>query len=70
MEKLQVKFCHSLDELNEFLKTLSVTNSTCPHLHTIQYLPDMSAKGNVDIFDINSSVVSIVQYFVDIEEKE
>ena len=77
MKKLQVKYCPTENELNEFLKTLSVTSLSCPYLHNIQYLPKVYGNGveteNADEngvtakADVGCDIMAIVSYFVEEE---
>ena len=67
MKALQVKYCYSEEEANEFLKTLSVDGLTCPRLHAIQYCPKASVSGNNDSIEGQCNVVAIIQYFVEVK---
>ena len=67
MKALQVKYCYSEEEANEFLKTLSEDGATCPRLHTIQYYPKASVSGNNDSIEGRCNVVAIIQYSVEVK---
>lgn len=79
MVRLQVKYCYNEYDLNEFLKTLCVNDSTkYPKLHLIQYLPKVEGEGH-DYYDeelnemrskavAGCSIVAMVQYFDEIAE--
>ena len=60
---VQVKYCYTEEELNEFLKTLHTEAGLKPRLHSIQYCATVEGKGNNDSAEVGSSVVAIVQYF-------
>lgn len=77
MKRLQIKYCYSEEEVNEFLKTLAVDNIGCPRLHTIQYCSKVSGDGVEKNYadndgvtakaQVNSDIIAIVQYFVEVE---
>ena len=76
MKKLQVKYCPTEKELNDFLKTLSVTSLDYPYLHNIQYLPKVygngvetdepNAEGVTAKADVGCDIIAIVSYFVEV----
>lgn len=70
---LQVKYCYSEEEVNDFLKTLHTQASLTPRLHNISYMADVHGKGGQeydidgnlrDKMSISNDIVAIVQYFV------
>ena len=74
---LQVKYCYTEEELNEFLKTLTVNSVKLPSLHSIQYCARVSGGDNVSfspdgekevLTSIKSEVIAVVQYFVEPEK--
>ncbi len=77
MKRLQIKYCYSEAETNEFLKTLSVDNLEYPRLHTVQYCARVSgdgietaeanAEGITAQAQVNSDIIAVVQYFVEVE---
>ena len=77
MKRLQIKYCYSEAEANEFLKTLSVDNLGYPRLHTVQYCARVSgdgietaeanAEGITAQAQVNSDIIAVVQYFVEVE---
>lgn len=77
MARLQVKYCYSEEETNDFLKTLTVGGVDYPRLHNIQYCAKVQgdgvetekadANGVTAQAKVNSDVIAIVQYFVEIE---
>ena len=79
MKKLQVKYCYSEEETNNFLLTLSVSNLEYPCLHSIQYMAKMHGDGGQeynadgelrDKISIGSDVIAMIQYFVEVEPNE
>ncbi len=60
---IQVKYCYSEEELNEFLKTLHTDAALAPRLHNIQYLPNVNGEGDDSKVSISNSVIAIVQYW-------
>lgn len=72
MKYMQVKYCYSEEELNKFLKTFTIdTEGLRPHtnLHSIQYCAAVEGKGNNDSAEVGSSVVAIVQYYIEKKSK-
>jgi len=83
MERIQVKYCYNLDELNEFLKTLNINNkygpTKYPCLANVQYLPKVYGNGVEKNFadeegitasaDVGCDIAAVVQYFIDIPEE-
>ena len=77
MKRLQVKYCSTEKELNEFLKTLSITSMEYPYIHNIQYLPKVygngvetekaDENGVTAKADVGSDIMAIVSYFVEEE---
>lgn len=65
MERLQVKFCKGEKELNDFLITLHINHTGYPHLHSINYVAEVKGGGSDTDFNMGSSVIAAVQYFVD-----
>lgn len=73
MKRLQIKYCYSEEEANEFLKTLTVDDLKYPRLHSIQYCAKVSGDGvetekaNEDGItaqaQVNSDIIAVVQYF-------
>ncbi len=65
MEKviLQVHYCGSEESLNNFLKIINVDGETYPKLHSITYVPKAEGSGNNENYQVNGSVVAVVQYF-------
>ena len=80
MKKLQVKYCYSETELNEFLLTLGVSGVETaigrPMLHSVQYCPRQTGKsfdyytedGQKSEISITGGVIAIVQYLIEVEE--
>lgn len=79
MKNLQVKYCHSEDELNEFLKTLyTLAQDEEPridrkYLSNIIYVPNVYGHGGQEYTEdgdlrdkvtMNSDIVAIVQYWL------
>lgn len=74
---LQIKYCYSEEEANEFLKTLTVDNLEFPRLHSIQYCSKVSgdgietaeanAEGITAQAQVNSDIIAVVQYFVEVK---
>ena len=67
MEKiLQVKYVTSEQELNDFLKTLSVNSldKEYPKLQAVQYIAQLNYKGTAEDIDVQTRVLAAVQYFV------
>ncbi len=74
MRRLQVKYCTSEKELNEFLTTLNVdSTSVFPRLHNINYIVKPEGEGTVSGEEgsatVGAEVIAIVQYFVEESEK-
>ena len=70
MEKvvLRVRYIESEAELNNFILNLNVfEGSSYPKLQNIIYLPKPEGSGNNDVYDINTSIIAVVQYFDKIE---
>ena len=77
MKRLQIKYCYSEEEANEFLKTLTIDSIDYPKLHSIQYCAKVSGDGVEKNYaddngvtakaQVNSDVIAIVQYFVEVE---
>ena len=77
MKRLQIKYCYSEEEANEFLKTLTVDNLEYPRLHAVQYCAKVSGDGIEKNYadddgvtakaQVNSDIIAIVQYFVEVE---
>lgn len=75
MKVLQVKYCPTEEELNKFLRTLSVSSMKYPYVHNIQYLPKVYGNGVEKNYadkdgitataDVGCDIVAIVQYFVE-----
>lgn len=73
---VQVKYCYTEEELNEFLKTLnfSTLSDTSPTLFNIQYMANMHGDGvekhyadNEGIIakvTIGNDIIAMVQYIV------
>ena len=74
MKVFQIKYCHSEEETNEFLKTLHVEELKYPRLHSVQYCARVSgngvetqyanAEGITAQAQIDSDVIAVVQYFI------
>ena len=62
---VQVKYCFSEEELNNFLKTLHVAGDLLPRLHTIQYMANVRGDVQEDKGSISNSVIAMVQYFIE-----
>lgn len=60
---VQVKYCYTEEELNEFLKTLHTEAGLKPRLHSIQYVSTVDGGGHDDTFSVVNSIVAVVQYF-------
>lgn len=71
MERLQVKYVKTEEELNEFLKTLHVYEKygekKYPVLGSIQYVGLVSCEGNNDSIKAGTNVMAAVQYFIEVE---
>ena len=80
MKILQIKYCYTEDEANEFLKTLYVDNwekgeLAYPRLSNIQYCAKVQGDGVEKNFadengvtataQVNSDIIAIVQYFIE-----
>ena len=59
--KLQVKYCYSETELNDFLATLHV-NSELPKVHNISFIPQCTASDEEKTVQIGCEIIAIVQY--------
>ena len=75
---LQVKYCYTEKELNDFLEQLTTSDlakafiNKLGLLHNIQYLPTPMGKTSETKGRIDTSIVAIVSYwvFVDKEKKD
>lgn len=75
MKKLQIKYCYSEVEANEFLKTLNVDELKYPRLHSVQYCAkvngngietaEANAEGITAQAQVNSDIIAVVQYFIE-----
>ena len=80
MKVLQIKYCYTEDEANEFLKTLYVDNwekgeLAYPRLFNIQYCAKVQGdgvetaeadeNGVTATAQVNSDIIAIVQYFIE-----
>ena len=80
MKRLQIKYCYSEQEANEFLMTLACDNweegkIAYPRLANVQYMANMHGHG-IETEDadeegvkakvtIGNDIIAIVQYFVE-----
>lgn len=79
MKRLQVKYCPTEKELNDFLKTLNVSglSTEYPYIHNIQYLPkvhgdgvetkEADEEGVTAKANVGCDIVAIVSYFVHVD---
>lgn len=74
MTRLQIKYCNTEEEANEFLKTLSVSVGPTSSgfgsnkLHTIQYCAGVHGNSTNDDISINSGITAIIQFFVEVDD--
>ena len=82
MKILQIKYCYSEQEANDFLKTLHVDNwekgeLAYPRLANVNYMARVQGDGVEKNYadnegvtakaQVNSDIIAIVQYFIEVE---
>ena len=82
MKRLQIKYCYSEKETNEFLMTLACDNweegkIAYPRLANVQYMANVRGdgvqteeandNGVVANMTINNDIIAIVHYFIEVE---
>ena len=67
--RIQVKYCYSESDLNQFLSTLSVETGY-PRLHNIQYLMNVNATQGSESLSFEGSIIAMVQYFTKGEKED
>ncbi len=83
MRKLQIKYCYTEDEANDFLRTLSLDavngRAVYPALSGIQYCAKVQGDGYENInaepdtgitakAKVESEIIAIIQYFIEVNE--
>lgn len=70
MKRLQIKYCYTEEETNEFLKTLPCVADgeyNKNKLYSIQFINKVEGNGTETSCKVGTDVIAIVEYFVDME---
>jgi len=83
VRKLQIKYCYTEDEANDFLRTLSIDavngRAVYPVLSAIQYCAKVQGDGYENInaepdtgitakAKVESELIAIIQYFIEVND--